>query len=573
MPHHTSQQHSSTQDQRRTPAQLHGRPLYTEQIRRQYQQAGYWTDETFQDFLAQAARRYGDAEAAAGPTLRGEWQRLSFVQLEQQTRARAAWYAAHGIGPGEAVIVQLPNVLDYLEAIFGLFILGAVPVFSLPAHREAELTQFAERSHAAAIVTAPASAGVDYPAIASAASTKAGVGTEVFVAGTPQWESPAEPAQHAEHNAPGVSSESVPWPSVDPTDLAFLQVSGGTTGIPKLIPRSHADYLYSVRASAQICELGPSNAMLIVLPASHNFTMSSPGILGALWAGTRVVFTQDPSPTAIFRLIEQERITITQAVPPLATMWLQMRPRIEADLSSLRTLQVGGAKFAAELARTVPEVLGCRLQQVFGMAEGLVNYTRPEDDAETVATTQGRPISPADEIAILNEQGEPVAPGEVGRLTTRGPYTIRAYFRDADPGAFSEGGWYASGDLVRQLPSGHLIVEGREKDHINRGGEKISAEEVENLLLAHEGVFDVALVALPDAYLGERSCAVVIPSNAAAVPDAATLREFLRAQGTATFKIPDQFEFREAFPLTGVGKISRKVLRRELAQELSEASK
>jgi 2,3-dihydroxybenzoate-AMP ligase len=233
-------------------------------------------------------------------------------------------------------------------------------------------------------------------------------------------------------------------------------------------------------------------------------------------------------------------------------------------------LQVGGAKFLPESAKRVRPALGCTLQQVFGMAEGLVNYTRLNDPEPLIVETQGRPISPDDEILILDDRGEPVPDGEPGALLTRGPYTIRAYHDDpsANARAFTEDGFYRTGDIVRRTTEGYLVVMGRATDHINRAGEKISAEEVEDHLLAHPQIFDAAVVGVPDPYLGERSCAFVIASGAK--PKASEIKSWMRRRDIAEFKTPDQVVFVDAFTTTAVGKISRKELRAQLRQMLLE---
>jgi 2,3-dihydroxybenzoate-AMP ligase len=299
--------------------------------------------------------------------------------------------------------------------------------------------------------------------------------------------------------------------------------------------------------------------------------MSSPGFLGTSHAGGTVVLAPNPSPDTAFSLIETERVTITAVVPPIALQWLdavEHGSQSHRDLSSLRVLQVGGAKFAPEAARRVRPVLGCTLQQVFGMAEGLVNYTRLDDPDDIITTTQGRPISPDDEIRIVDDADRPVPDGEVGHLLTRGPYTIRGYYRaeEHNATAFTPDGFYRTGDLVRRTPTGHLVVEGRAKDQINRGGEKVSAEEVENHILAHPAVHDAAVVGMSDPYLGERVCAYVIARTEP--PSRSELLRFLRERGLASYKIPDRVEFVDRFPVTGVGKISRSELRRELARRL-----
>jgi 2,3-dihydroxybenzoate-AMP ligase len=349
----------------------------------------------------------------------------------------------------------------------------------------------------------------------------------------------------------------------EPHELAFLQLSGGTTGMPKLIPRTHDDYVYSLRGSDEICGVDADTRFLVVLPAAHNFPMSSPGWLGTLYAGGTVVLSPGPDPATALPLVEQERITMTGLVPPLALLWTEAGPKADHDLTSLELVLVGGAKFSAEAARRLEPALGCRLMQVFGMAEGLVNYTRLDDDFETVVTTQGRPISPDDEIRVVDDTEHDVPEGAFGHLLTRGPYTIRGYWRA--PGhntrAFTPDGFYRTGDIVRRTPTGHLVVEGRAKDQINRGGEKVAPEEVENIILAHPSVHDVCVVAVPDAYLGERSLAYVVLRQDAEQLKPAAIKRFVRDRGIADYKVPDLVEFVDAFPRTGVGKVSKKGLR------------
>ncbi|WP_083485030.1 (2,3-dihydroxybenzoyl)adenylate synthase [Paenibacillus ihumii] len=376
----------------------------------------------------------------------------------------------------------------------------------------------------------------------------------------------ASQARHAEYEKP---DSRLAGPS--PEDVAFLQLSGGTTGLPKLIPRTHDDYIYSLRLSAEICGLNEHSVYLAVLPAAHNYPLSSPGVLGTLYAGGRVVLARGSSPDEAFPLLIRERVTITALVPPLAMVWLDAADRLRPEFPHLQVLQVGGAKFSAEAAARVKPTLGCQLQQVFGMAEGLVNYTRLDDPDEVVVHTQGRPMSPWDEIRIVDDEDNEVPPGEVGHLLTRGPYTIRGYYKaeEHNAKAFTSDGFYRTGDLVRVNTAGYLIVEGRDKDQINRGGEKVAAEEIENHLLAHPGVHDAAVVAMPDEYLGERICAFVIPQPAAnKMLSSVQIKGFLRERGLAAYKIPDRIEFIDSFPKTKVGKVSKKALRELIEEKL-----
>jgi 2,3-dihydroxybenzoate-AMP ligase len=256
-------------------------------------------------------------------------------------------------------------------------------------------------------------------------------------------------------------------------------------------------------------------------------------------------------------------------VPALAIRWLEVNAGERFDLSSLEVLQVGGARLVPEVARRIGPAIGCRVQQVFGMAEGLLNYTRLDDPDDVVVETQGRPLSPADELLIVGPDGEPVPDGEPGELLTRGPYTIRGYYRAEahNATAFTRDGFYRTGDVVRRDKGGNLIVEGRAKDLINRGGEKISAEEIENLLLAHPAVREAAAVAMPHPVLGEQTCAYLVLRPGDDL-DLNALSAYLDGRGVARFKWPERLEIVDALPVTNVGKVDKKKLREDIAAKL-----
>lgn len=525
--------------------------VWPEAVAARYRDRGYWRGETFTSFLRARAAEMPDRLAVVG----GD-RRWSFAELEARAEAIARGLLALGLAPGDRVVVQLPNIAEFLSVVFGLFRARLIPVYALPAHRSVEIVHFARTAEARGYVVADRHDGFDYRALAQEVCREVPAIAHVVVVGEggPFTALDALPA-----------GEDVALPDdAAPSEVAFLQISGGSTGLSKLIPRTHDDYIYSFRASAEICGLTPDSVYLAALPVAHNFPMSSPGVFGALYAGSRVVLAPSPSPEVAFPLIAREGVTITGLVPPLALLWLQAAPGSAHDLSSLQVLQVGGAKFLTESARRVRPVLGCTLQQVFGMAEGLVNYTRLDDDEETIVSTQGRPISPDDEVLILDDEGHPVPEGEAGNLLTRGPYTIRAYHNNngANARAFTPDGFYRTGDVVKRTAAGYLVVQGRASDHINRAGEKISAEEIEDHLLGHPDVFDAAVVSLPDEFLGERSCAFIIAQGQK--PKAAALKAWMRTRGLANFKVPDQIVFVDAFETTAVGKVSRKELRASL---------
>ena len=532
-------------------------------LAQRYRAKGYWRGEPLTAMLDRQCEVAPDATAI----LCGE-RSFSYRELDAASSRLAGRLARHGLGVGDTALVQLPNVAEFYLVFFALLKAGIAPVNALFSHNRLELASYAEQIRPRLFIGSLA-----HPLFASGdrhSDLLRGIGAELVLLdgesgelGLTHWLSDL------------AKSEGLVVPAYGPSpadEVAFFQLSGGSTGTPKLIPRTHDDYLYSVRRSNEICELGPHTRYLCALPAPHNFPLSSPGALGVFEAGGAVVLAPDPGPMSCFPLVARHQVNLTSLVPPAVSLWLQAAesdPSVRSQLASLDLLQVGGAKLAEAVARKITPLLGCRLQQVFGMAEGLVNYTRLSDPDEKIIHTQGRPMSPDDEVRILDEAGNPVTPGQPGALHTRGPYTFRGYYQSQAHNArvFDADGFYCSGDLVVQDADGYLTVVGRQKDQINRGGEKIAAEEVENQLLHHPAITQAALVSMPDSAMGEKSCAFIVSTDPALKPLA--LRKFLRERGVADFKLPDRFETLDALPMTAVGKIDKQGLRARIAQVIA----
>jgi 2,3-dihydroxybenzoate-AMP ligase len=548
---------------------------FPDEFARRYRQEGYWRGERLGDLLRRWAAEGGDRPAVS------DGQRVvSYAELDAAADRVAYGLRRLGLSRGDRVVVQLPNIVEFPAVCFGLLRLGAMAVFALPPHREHEISYLAEHSEAAAYLACDTFGGFGYGDLGAAARKASPSLSHVLLLDGPDDQASGavdlrrlldDPVDATEARA---SADADP---PDPSDIAFFLLSGGTTGLPKLIPRTHDDYVYNLTASAEVSGLGPSTVYMVALPAAHNFPLGCPGLMGTFSVGGRVVMAPSAKPDDAMAVVEAERVTITALVPALAIRWLealesgrQVKP---PNLSSLEVLQVGGARLVPEVARRIGPAIGCRVQQVFGMAEGLLNYTRLDDPDDVVVETQGRPLSPADELRIVGPDGEPVAAGEPGELLTRGPYTIRGYYRaDAhNASAFTADGFYRTGDIVRLHPSGNLTVEGRAKDLINRGGEKISAEEIENLLLAHPAVREAAAVAMPHPVLGEQTCAYLVlrPDDAL---DLAALAAYLDGRGVARFKWPERLEIVDTLPVTNVGKVDKKKLREDIATKLATES-
>ncbi len=482
---------------------------------------------------------------------------LSYAELDERADRVAAGLGRLGIAPGDRVLLQLPNGSPFAVALFGLLRAGAIPVMCLPGHRAAELAHFAAVSDATGLLIPDTASGFDYRAMARGLVDDHPALRHVIVDGDAGEFTPW--TQLCEGDA-----ERPPVPPADPETPALLLVSGGTTGTPKLIPRTHEDYLFNATASAEVCGLGADDVYLAVLPAGHNFPLACPGLLGAMAVGATTVFGADPSPEAAFAAIARHGVTVTALVPALAKLWAQACDWEPVTPKSLRLLQVGGARLESADARLVRAALSPGLQQVFGMAEGLLNYTRPDDPPDVVENTQGRPLCADDELRIVDAAGAPVAPGDEGELLVRGPYTFNGYFRAErdNERCFDPDGFYRSGDLVRRRDDGYLVVTGRVKDVICRGGETVAAAELEEHMLSHSAIASAAAVGLPDPYLGEKICAAVV--YAAEPITLAELNAHLDGRGVAAHARPDMLVALPALPTTPIGKVDKKALVRRL---------
>jgi yersiniabactin salicyl-AMP ligase len=524
----------------------------------EYEQLGYWQPHTLGECLRQWAQRRGDDIA-----LVEQQARFSYSELDAHADHLAWGLADLGIQRGDRVLLQLPNGIPFVSTLFALFRLGALPILAMPAQRQNDLSALCELAQPVAYIGQARFLGFDYASMANQLAAQRPSLANIILEG-----GDGLTLKSLAHSGQRLGMPKGGLPLLSHRDPALLLLSGGTTGTPKLIPRTHADYAYNARASAALCGLNEHSVYLAALPIAHNFPLACPGVLGTLSVGGTAVLAHTPGPDECFELIQRERVNFTALVPPLAHAWLEAREWDTTDLSSLEVLQVGGARCESVLAARITPGLGCRLQQVFGMAEGLLCYTRLDDPEDQVLHTQGRPLCAHDEVRLVNEQGEDVAPGEIGELLTRGPYTLRGYYRATEQNArsFTPDGFYRSGDLARRNAAGNLIVEGRIKEQINRAGEKIATEEVEQALCFHPAITSAALVGLADPRLGERGCAFLISNDHHLT--LAQVRAFLCERGLPAYKCPDQIEFVSHWPLTPIGKVDK----RRLAQRLNPAT-
>jgi 2,3-dihydroxybenzoate-AMP ligase len=531
---------------------LEGVVQFPAEFAQRYRDRGYWTDKSLAEEFDVVFKRYADRVALVD----GE-RTFTYADLDRLSSNLALNLLDLGLKALDRVVVQLPNVAEFVILYFGLQKIGCIPVAALPSHRYAEISQFVELSAATTCVTPDRQRDFDYAQMVTRILNERSELKRSIILGMhiPGFASLSELIEKPATRSAATLTEI----KIDPTDPAVFQLSGGTTGIPKLIPRTHNDYAYNSKAAASVCAITDASVLLVVLPIAHNLPLACPGIQGFMFHGAKVVLSSSTKPEDVCALIQRHRVTHLKVVPALLIRLLNSGAVQCCDLSSLEVIQSGGQCLQPETRLLAKKLIpSAFIQENFGMSEGLLMFVRPDDPEDVCLETVGRPVSADDEVRILDEDGNIVPFGEVGELCCRGPYTLRGYFGVPEYNArvFTPEGFYRSGDLMRQHRSGNYIVEGRKKDLINRGGEKISAEEVENIILSHPSVKDVACIPVADPDLGERMCACVLLRDGADL-SFDQLKIFLSGKEIAKYKFPERLEILSEFPLSNFGKVSK----------------
>lgn len=521
-----------------------------------YREKGYWEDKSLRDqFAENLFGPYADRVAVIDGDIS-----VSYAEMDAVSQKLALNLWDLGLRPLDRVVVMLPNVIEFTYLYFALQKLGAIPICALATHRYHELSQFTEIAQARMCIAPDRQRDFEFaPMIARVQAESPCLTHGIILGDAPKGFLSFAELLAREPEAPSAVLDTI---EIDPTDPAVFQLSGGTTGVPKLIPRTHNDYWLNSNLATQCTEVHPESCLLLVLPIGHNLPLACPGMQGFMIKGARVVLSTSARPDDVFRLVEKHGVTHIHVVPALLIRWINDPGVTDYDLSSLRMIQSGGQRLQPEIRiRTRELIPSVFVQENFGMSEGTLMFVRVGDPEDVQLETVGRPVCEDDEVRLIDEEGKEVPFGEVGELSVRGPYTLRGYYGSPEHNAkvFTAEGFYCSGDLLRQHPSGNYMVEGRIKDVINRGGEKISAEEVENLILQHPAVQNVACVAMPDPLLGERMCACVIPKAGQTV-EFGDLIAFLETKEFARHKLPERLELMDDFPLSTFGKVSKKSL-------------
>lgn len=437
---------------------LEGCTPWPEEFVDHYWASGRWQGTTLDGLLRGSALRYGPRTALVhGAT------RLTYARLNRRVDRMAAGFRGRGLRPGMRVVVQLPNVPEFVVTAFALMRAGLVPVFCPVSHRASEVPELVRTAQAVGYVGPSVYRGFDHTAMAADIAARWPFLRRVFTYEEPGTESPFGGLTTDPSNcqyAPLGSLDAPPEPALPLSagQVAFLLVADGTV----LVPRTHNDFAHQATAAAALLSLTEEDVYLAALPAASDLALGSPGVIGTLAAGGTVVLAEDPDPAVCLSLVARERVTVTALTADAAAHW----PAAAPAASTLRLVQLTGTPPDRAAAERLGAALGCRVQQVFGTPEGVLVLTRPGDPDAAALATHGRPLSPDDQIRLVDAGGEPVPDGATGELLARGPHTVRGYYRapDRDARSFTPDGYLRTGHLAHRTPDGDLVVTGRRDD-------------------------------------------------------------------------------------------------------------
>jgi non-ribosomal peptide synthetase component E (peptide arylation enzyme) len=380
-----------------------------------YRQEGYWDDRPLRTVFKDWCARFDNKIALYDAN-----QQITFRELDERSTNLALNLIELGIKPRDRMVVQMPNVVEFVYLHFAMQKIGAIPVMALPPHRFREIYFFVETSEAVAIVTPDRHREFDYTEMTGRIQqTASHLRHRIVFGNAPDGcislnDLINRPSRRSESDLDAIA--------IDPELPALFLLSGGTTGIPKLIPRTHNDYALNSRLAATVCDIRNDSVLLDVLPIGHNLPLACPGLQGFLSRGCAVVLHTSTVPEDVFPLIDRYAVTHIHVVPALLIRWTESPALAAHDLGSVRVIQSGGQRLQPEVRRRTEAVLrNCRVQENFGMAEGLLMFVRLDDPLDVRMETVGRPICVDDEVLILGDNDVPVPAGEVGELCCRGP--------------------------------------------------------------------------------------------------------------------------------------------------------
>ncbi|MBN2238430.1 MAG: AMP-binding protein [Dehalococcoidales bacterium] len=516
---------------------------------------GWWLNITFGDVLDKAAENIPDKEALIENELR-----LTYGQLRDIVDRLAAGLSELGIGRGDCVLLQLPNWAEYLFSFYALQRIGAIAVLLLPRHSHREINHFSRLTQAKAWIVPEKYHNTDYlPVIEQALEANPSLRQVITVRG--------------KENSPYLSFETLLSGSTstfsgtgpEPSDVAFIMPTGGTTGLPKAVPRTHNSAICDARYRTEARAQGDCDTCLLSIPLEHNLGLAA--MNGTVFTGGKLVFLDSTRPEDFYKTVQKEKITCAPLVPTLLSRLVRFTGYKDYNLVSLKALYVGGAKTPADVIQSLHRKLGNIYICAFGMSEGTGCTTRLDDTEDVIISSVGRPCCPHDDYRVLDEQGNELPVNTEGELVVKGPSIFFGYLDNPEENerAFTKDGYFITGDRAVIDDDGCFRITGRSKDLIIRGGENISPADIEAMVRTHPDVEDVAVIGVPDEEFGEKACAY-LKTRGGLTPSLADITGFLKEQGASVLQLPEVIEFIDKIPLTNIGKPDKKALREDYAK-------
>jgi 2,3-dihydroxybenzoate-AMP ligase len=547
---------------------LEGVTPYKKEDAEQYNRFRWWSGLTFGDILDRAADIHPEKEAFVDRRTR-----LTYGEARERTNKLAIGLMDMGIQPLDRVLVQLPNWNEFVFAYFALQKIGAIPVLLIDRYRQFEINHLISLTGATAWIVAARYKKTDYaPIINDVLKEHPEVKHVITVRGEgdqrpfASLERLIEGAALTEANLARLASR-----RPDPMQVAHMGPTGGTTGAPKIVPRTHNSLITGTEYCSKSWDQSNEDITLLAGPIGHDLTFSK-GFVGAIITLGKIILLDTTDDKDISETMEREKVTSIIWVPTLAQRMLQYKDLDKYDLSSLKKMHSAGGASHPELVREVTERLHMKFYNGYGATEGMTTITRTTDDLETICTTVGRPTCPYDTYKVVDQDGNELPPNAEGELVLKGPGVFTGYYNNLEENktVFTRDGFFRTGDVAKINEKGYITLTGRVKEMINRGGESISATQIEGLIKRHPDVAAVAVIPMPDPVMGERVCAYIQPkAGAQLVFD--EIIAFLKGQKASVLQLPERIEFIETMPYTGAEKVDKRSLREDIEKKLQAA--
>jgi 2,3-dihydroxybenzoate-AMP ligase/mycobactin salicyl-AMP ligase len=548
---------------------LEGFIPYDSEDAARYEKKRWWLGITLGDMLDKASDLYPRKEA-----LIGSGRRYTYSELRHQADTMAYRLLQAGFKPGDRVLLQLPNWPEFVISYFALQKAGLIMVLLTVNHTAREIAHLADLTRPRGWILPDRYRQTEFiPLIIQIQEDNPGLDKIILAAtqtpkGYLRLDDLLRPASNQEA-LKTVLAKARP----DPDAVCQILPSGGTTGLPKGAPRTHNDYLCNVEYKSRAWHINVTDTCLVATTVGHNLALLV-CITGPLFHGATIVMLDSTYPQDFCQIVQDEKITCAGLVPTLISRVVNFEHLADYDLSSLRKIYVGAANSPPDLVRKVESRIGARYINAFGMVEGPCSQSRPNDPIEIRTQTIGWPVCPYDEIITVDLEGNPTPPSREGELVARGPGIFTGYFNNpqANEGAFTQQGYFRTGDLAVIDENGTLRITGRVKDIIIRGGENIGAQEVEELISSHPSVEYVTVIGMPDPDLGEQVCAYIKLVEGTSVFHDDIIHHMKQIGASKKF-FPARIEFVEEIPLTAAGKADKKMLKKDIEEKLASPSR